>query len=319
MRDLIPNIHHDNRRLKVGLVLPQWNSTTQFFDVGPHDTHWSDIRVLARHAEAVGFDSLWVSDHFQVSETLGFWEGWSVLAAIAAVTTRVEIGPLVANTGYRNPALLARTADTIDDISEGRLILGLGAGDVQDEHVYYGFQWDHRVSRFEEALQIIQPMLRTGGVDFRGEYYAAEHAVLNPRGPRASGPPLLIGALGQGPRVLRLTMEYADIWNAWLVHGDSTAQALIPILHHIDTACEIHQRDPATLERSVVIGVSAPGRLYLDGMPNVRPLSGTPAELAEQLYAFVELGMSHLILMLDPLTSESVDYVAPVLETLRNS
>jgi alkanesulfonate monooxygenase SsuD/methylene tetrahydromethanopterin reductase-like flavin-dependent oxidoreductase (luciferase family) len=302
------------RSFKAGLVLPQWNNWN-----GGRDANWADIREFSQHAEAVGFDSLWVTDHFQLSESLGFWESWSILSAVAEATERVEIGPLVANTGYRNPPMLARVADTIDEISGGRLILGLGAGDFEPEHVSYGYRWDHRVSRFEEALQIIKPMLQTGRLDFKGEYYTAKNVVVNPRGPRESGPPILIGSLGHGPRMLRLTMQYADLWNAWLAFGSSTTEALIPILERIDAACEKHQRDPSTLERTASVGLQLPGHPNLWGRTEWNPITGTTEEVAEQFQAFIDLGISQLIIMLGTVTTEGIDFAAEALELLETN
>ena len=313
-----------DRRLKIGMVLPVM-------------TDWSVLCPLAQHAEAIGLDSLWMVDHFQVDHVAnarqagrevtpeieaqgveGRWECWSMLSALAVATERMELGSLVTNTGYRNPALLAKIADTVDDISGGRLILGVGAGDFELEHHNYGYQWDHRIDRFEEALQIIRPLLRNRQVDFQGEYYEANGAALKPVGARESGAPILIGALGHGPRMLRLTMEYADQWNAWIGYERSTPEALKPILERIDAACEKHGRDPATLERTVTVGVKLPGHAYPERTDNVEPIAGSPEEIAEKLHAFTELGVSHIQIFLVPPTIEGLDYIAPAIEMLSN-
>ncbi len=296
------------------------------------------LRPLAQHAEAIGLDSLWMVDHFQVDHVAnarqsnrevtpeieaqgveGRWECWSMLSALAVATERVELGSLVTNTGYRNPALLAKIADTVDDISEGRLILGVGAGDFKLEHHNYGFRWDNRINRFEEALQIIRPLLRSRYVDFQGEYYAANDAVLKPLGVRATGAPILIGALGHGPRMLRLTMEYADQWNAWIGYERSTPEALKPLLERIDEACEKHGRDPATLERTVTVGVKVPGHAYPERTANVEPITGSPWEIAEKLHAFTDLAVSHIQIFLVPPTIEGLDYLAPAIEMLKDA
>ena len=168
-------------------------------------------------AEDVGFDSVWVTDHllfrFPPRDDQGLWECWSLLSALGAVTNRVEIGPLVSCTSYRNPALLAKIADTVDEISDGRLILGLGAGWHEPEYKSFGYPFDHRISRFEEALTIIHGLLRNGAIDFDGKYYQARDCELRPRGPRKNGPPILIGSTGE--RMLGLVAKYADHWNAW--------------------------------------------------------------------------------------------------------
>jgi alkanesulfonate monooxygenase SsuD/methylene tetrahydromethanopterin reductase-like flavin-dependent oxidoreductase (luciferase family) len=198
------------RPLKIGLNLP----TVEGAKAG-NSAGWAELRALAERAEALGFDSLWVPDHLLLTwgdQTRGIWECWSMLAALAAVTSRVELGPLVISTLFRTPALLAKMAATVDEISGGRLVLGLGAGWSGPEERTFGYPSDRRVDRFEEALQIIAPLLRTGHVDFTGKYYQARDCALRPRGPRPGGPPIMIGA--KGPRMLRLAARYADIWNA---------------------------------------------------------------------------------------------------------
>ena len=202
------------RPLKVGLFL----SVAE----GAAGGRWSNLEAMARHAEAVGFDSLWIADHLLFPQgnpdlsAPGRWECWSILTALAAITSTVEIGPLVLCTGFRNPALLAKMADTVEEISNGRLILGLGAGWYEPEYHAFGFPFDHRLSRFEEALQIIHGLLRGRTIDFQGQYYPARELELRPRGPRPNGPPILIGARHDRPRSLRLAVQYADYWNRGL-------------------------------------------------------------------------------------------------------
>ncbi len=178
--------------------------------------HWSELLTIARRAEEVGFDSLWVADHLHMrfpgseDRPLGVWEGWSLLAALAAATDRITLGPLVACTAYRNPALLAKIAATVDDISGGSLILGLGAGWHEPEYTAFGYPYDHLGSRFDEALAIIAALLRDGHVDFVGRSYQARECELRPRGPRPGGMPIMIGA--EGERLLQLTARHADAW-----------------------------------------------------------------------------------------------------------
>src|SRR6516162_2226024 len=197
---------HPARPLKVGLLLPILEET-----MAGATPRSADLKAIARLAEAAGFDSLWVPDHLIMdfnaygipSETkAGGWDCWSILASLAAVTTKVEVGTIVACAGFRNPALIAKMADTIDEISDGRLILGLGAGYHEPEHRAFGYPFDHLVGRFEEALRIIHSLLRTGLADLEGSYYHAHECELRPRGPRRRGPPILIGA--RQPRTRRL-------------------------------------------------------------------------------------------------------------------
>src|SRR5712692_990888 len=169
---------------------------------------YSEVRDMALQAEAEGFDSIWLYDHLLYRQpgepSTGIRESWTILSALAEATQRIELGTLVLCTQFRNPALLAKMATTLDEVSQGRLILGLGAGWNEPEFQAFGFPFDHRVSRFEEALQILKPLLHDGHVDFAGRYYQARNCEILPRGPRSEGPPLMVGSEG-GPRMLKLT------------------------------------------------------------------------------------------------------------------
>ncbi|MEQ8662269.1 MAG: LLM class flavin-dependent oxidoreductase, partial [Gammaproteobacteria bacterium] len=193
-------------RLRLGLLLPSWSEAMNGVTPRPRD-----VVAIARLAEEVGFDSVWMSDHFFYEPYADFrvvgvelpdsfagvkhgqWECWTLLAAIAQATRRVTLGTLVCNTGFRNPALLARMAATVDDLADGRLVLGLGAGDFASEHRAYGYPFDHRIGRFEEALAIIAPLLRGETVSVNGRWHRCEQAALLPRAARAAGPPIMIG------------------------------------------------------------------------------------------------------------------------------
>ena len=178
--------------MKIGLMLYLVNDR-ETNDKRPYQS----IRELAQQAEADGFDSIWLADHLMYrrpgAPTTGIWECWTMLAALAEATHRVEIGSLVLCNSFRNPAILAKMATALDEVSDGRLILGVGAGWNEPEYQAFGLPFDHRASRFEEAMQILVPMLRDGHVDFTGQYYQARNCEDVPRGPRQQGPPLLFG------------------------------------------------------------------------------------------------------------------------------
>ena len=180
-----------------------------------------------------------------------------MLAGLAAVTTRVELGPLVACTNFHNPALLAKQAATIDEISGGRFVLGLGAGWNRTEFDAFGYPFDHRIDRFEEAFTIIRTLLRDGAIDFDGRYYQARDCELRPRGPRPQGPPLMIGSVG--PRMLEITMPHADSWNVWFVDTDNSPAGVGPLRDLVDDACRRAGRDPGDVERTVAVQVRMPG------------------------------------------------------------
>ncbi|GIW05021.1 MAG: hypothetical protein KatS3mg059_1641 [Thermomicrobiales bacterium] len=179
-----PSAPARKRPLKIGIMLPESER-----EMAGETARWKDLLAMARATEELGFDSLWFADHLLMKvpgyEPQGAWECWSVLAALAACTSRIELGPFVSCTGYRNPALLAKIAETVDEISGGRLILGLGAGWAEPEYRAFGFPFDHRYSRFEEALHIITSLIRTGRVDFHGQFYTAEGCELRPARPAA--------------------------------------------------------------------------------------------------------------------------------------
>ncbi|MBS35173.1 MAG: hypothetical protein CMO26_04510 [Thiotrichales bacterium] len=308
---------------KVGLLLPIKEGI-----MDGHTPRGEDVLAMARRAEDIGLDSVWLVDHFlhepyvdeqafghQMPEDMkghkvGFWECWTMAAAIAVATERVEIGTLVTNTGYRNPTLLARMIDTVDELSDGRLICGVGAGDFPSEYQMYGYDWGRRVGKFEEALQILTPMLRGESVSFDGEFYFANDAELRPRGPRSDGPPLLIGLLEGGPRMRRLVAQYADHWNCWLVGGrdyDSCYEVVVQ-------ACRKHGRDPATLVKNAAIGMWMPGRECTD--PAINPMTGSAEELAEQLRSFLSKDIDHVVIRLDPMTLDGLHQLDDVLGLL---
>ena len=315
--------------MKISLGLPQAEGGF----VGA-TARWHDIRAIAQRAEEYGFDSLWIFDNhlirwgavhrqmgwpvteeFDNAPPVGVWECWSLLAALADATTRVELVTNVINTGLRNPALLARMVDTVEEISGGRLILGLGSGILEDELRTFGYPWEQKVSRFEEALKIITTLLRKGQIDFEGQFYTMRNAELRPRGPRPQGPPIMIGALASGPRMLRLTAQYADLWNTcpWGPGSVRQPEQIPPLRDAVDAACRKVQRDPATLLRTIVVGVDLSDHASA-GVD--KPLVGTPAEIAETLRAFVREGISHIQIDLTPTTLAGLEAFAPVLEEL---
>lgn len=300
------------RPLKVGINLP----TTEGALAGK-TARWADLFAFAQQAEALGFDSLWVPDHLLVrwqQHTQGIWECWSLLSALAAVTHRVELGSLVACTAFRSPALLAKMADTIDEISGGRLIIGLGAGWDGPENQAFDMKSDHRVDRFEEALQIIIPLLRTGRVDFAGTYYQARECELRPRGPRPGGPPILIGA--KGPRMLRLAATYADLWNAEGPLQGPEGMSSRRVAG--DAACVAVGRDPATLGRSASVVINLPiGQSWQhSSAPGKQPRPTSPEEVAETLRGYASAGLSHVQLWLTPNTLKSLEWFKAVLDLL---
>ncbi len=254
-------------------------------------------REFAQQAEEADYDSLWLYDHrlYRGDDhpTIGIWECWTFLSALADATKRVELGTLVACNSFRNPALLAKMAITLDEVSQGRLILGVGAGWNKPEYRAFGWPFDHRVDRFEEALQIIRPLLKEGKVDFAGKYYQARDCEIRPLGPRAGGPPLMVDCGGK--RMLRLTAKYADLWNIGYL---GQVHTLVQPRQEMMEACQSFGRDPATLGITALIYIHYPKMTPLpDGLDNP-PLTGTPTQIARAMLAYEQAGVEHIMLHL---------------------
>jgi probable F420-dependent oxidoreductase len=300
------------RPLKVGVQLPEveW------------EARWTDLRAIAVRAEELGFDSVWYGDHLLYrrpgdDRARGPWEAWTVLAGLAATTSRILLGPLVAATAVHAPAMLAKQAATVDEISGGRLVLGLGAGWNETEFAAFGFPFDRRISRFAEAFTIIRTLLREGAIDFEGEFFTARDCELVPR-PRPGGPPLMIGSTG--PRMLEIAAPHVDSWNAWFDAFDNRPAGIAPLRERVDAAARAAGRDPASIERTVAVQVRLPGgRGRASGdpaPPSIPPVEGRPDEIAAVLRAFAAEGIAHVQLVVDPITLASLDALAPVLEDL---
>ncbi len=299
--------------LRLGLNLPYTEG-----QLAGETPRWSDIRELARTAEAVGFDAVWISDHVGFGDPVshepgawsGAWESWTLLSALAEATTRVELGTYVLCTPFRNPALLAKMAETLDEVSGGRLILGLGAGWNEAEFASYGYPFAERFDRFEDGLRIIAALLRTGQATHAGRRERADHARLVPRGPRPEGPPIMVGA--HGPRLLRLTAELADHWNGGLASLAETTDALAALW----AACAAVGRDPASLRRSVEVAVRTIPGAANDPLDD-RELSGSPEEIATGLARYADLGIDELQVQLRPNDRAGVEAFGRVIAAVR--
>jgi alkanesulfonate monooxygenase SsuD/methylene tetrahydromethanopterin reductase-like flavin-dependent oxidoreductase (luciferase family) len=266
-------------------------------------------------AEAAGLDSVWVFDHLLFrfdGKTTGLHECWTILGALAGVTSRVRLGTIVMCTGFRNPALLAKMAGTLDHVSDGRLILGIGCGWHDPEYEAFGYPTDHKVSRFEESLGIIASMIRQGRVDFDGRFVTARDAVLEP----PARPDLSILIAAKRPRMMELTARHADAWNmAWFGLPDERLAKLRGDLHE---ACERVGRDPATVLDTVGVIVSYPDRMWPTFEPSTPALSGTPAEVADGLAAHAAEGADHLIVVLEPCTPATLGEFSEAVKRYRS-
>ncbi len=302
-------------RVKLGVVASLIEGALNGWEGTPDGItpRFRDVQAMARAAESLRLDSFWAWDHLLYRDPFpetGCWEAFTFLGALAASTSRITLGTLVACTAFRNPALLAKMADSLDEISDGRFVLGLGCGWHAPEFAAFGYPFDHRVGRFEEALQIIAPLLRTGRVDFRGRYYRTHDAALRPRGPSPAGPPLWIGA--KRPRMLRLTAQYADAWNTDLVVRPERVTELRQQLH---AACAAVGRDPATLPVTAMTAVRIvqPGET---AAPEAKMITGTAEAIAAALQGFADVGVRQLIVELKPAGLPGIERFERVVELL---
>ena len=298
--------------MKVGVVLPIAQE-----DGATAPPTYGEIRAVATAAEAGGLDSVWVFDHLLFrfdGVTTGIHECWTILAGIAEATARVELGTIVMCTSFRNAALLAKQAATLDHMSGGRLILGIGSGWHDPEFEAFGYPTDHKVGRFEEALTIIRSLIRDGRVDLDGRWMRAADAVLVP--PARPDLPILIAA--KRPRMLELTARNADAWNlAWFGAPDERWRGA---REQLAAACAAVGRDPATLERTVGVTVRYPDLIAAGAAPEGEPtepaLVGDEA-LVEGLAAYADEGTGHVIVALEPTTTEAVARLAASVGALR--
>ena len=290
-----------NAQFEIGIYLPVGGEGM----MGGETSNYAALREMARAADALGYDFVGVLDHLLFHH----WECWTMLGALAEATDRIKLVSYVACTGYRNPALLARMADTLDEISGGRLILGVGAGDSDSEHEKFGYPTDRLVSRFEEALQIIAPLVRAGRLDsFEGDYYQAHDITFAPRGPSHGGVPILVGSLG-GPRMMRLTARYGDIWTAALLATDGTLSGFVDASARFDEACRLEGRDPATVTRMAEAVVRSPGGApssWWDGYT----IAGSSDEIAAELTAYRDAGADQLMIWIEPNSTTGIEALA---------
>ena len=299
-------------RMKIGVQLPEVEWEVPF----------PELIAMAQTAEAVGFDSVWLGDHLLYELEAGDrgpWEVWTSLGAIAASTSTIEIGPLVASTSFHAPAMLAKQATTVDAISGGRLVLGLGAGWNRREYDAFGFAYDHRVSRFAEAFTIIRSLLREGSIDFHGNYYDADQCILHPRSSE-SGPPLMVGSIGD--RMLDITLPHVDSWNMWWSQYGNSIDGFRREKERVDSLIAQCGRTGSVDATAAVLvqlegGVGRQMGDY-DDFNTVRPLTGSASALADQLREFEAAGAAHVQLVVDPITRASIEWLADVLTAFRS-
>jgi alkanesulfonate monooxygenase SsuD/methylene tetrahydromethanopterin reductase-like flavin-dependent oxidoreductase (luciferase family) len=284
-------------QLRVGVQLPEVE----------RDVRWPEYVALARSAEAAGFDSIWLGDHLLYRddgrEERGPWDAWSLLSALGAVTARVRLGPLVACTGFASAGLLARKAAAVQEISGGRLVLGLGAGWNETEFRAFGVPFDRRASRFVESFDAIRRLLAGERVTSAGGFECFDDAVLLPR--PAVPVPLMVGSTGE--RVLRATLPHVDAWNVWFDWFGNTPEGFASQNDRVTGLVAETGRDPSAVTRSATVFVSVgDGRRDRPHTAEVPPLSGSPEQIARGLKSFAEAGLEEAILVDSPITEQSI-------------
>lgn len=262
--------------------------------------------AMARAAEEAGFDSIWVGDHLlyrDEGKERGPLEAFTLLAAIATATTGIRLGPLVACTAFRHPPVLAKVAATVDEISGGRLTLGLGAGWNRAEFEAFGLPFDGRAARSIEAFQIVRGLLAGERVTFEGDGYGTDDAVLLP--PMAHRIPLMIGSMGE--RVLEATLPSVDTWNVWGPWCGNDPAGFEEQDERVTRIARRLGRDPETVARSVCVFTAidlVPGEEPVD--EDAPPLTGSMVDIAGGLRAFAEAGADEVIVIPSPNTERAI-------------
>jgi alkanesulfonate monooxygenase SsuD/methylene tetrahydromethanopterin reductase-like flavin-dependent oxidoreductase (luciferase family) len=292
--------------VKIGVQLPEAERLVR----------WPEVVAMARAAEEVGFESIWLGDHLLYRgdgrEERGPWEVWTQLAALAALTSHVRLGPLVACASFHPPGLIAKMAASVDDISGGRFVLGLGAGWNETEYRAFGLPYDHRVSRFEESFEIVRRMLAGERVTLRGRFWQAEDLVLMPPPERR----ILLMVGSEGPRMLAITLPHVDWWNSWYSWYGNTPEGFAELNARFGVAAERAGRDPADVARSTTVLVELEERAVKRPHSDVGITAVASDDLAPHLRALIEAGADEAILILRPITEESIRAVGAVVSSL---
>jgi alkanesulfonate monooxygenase SsuD/methylene tetrahydromethanopterin reductase-like flavin-dependent oxidoreductase (luciferase family) len=306
--------------LKIGLSLPTWPLRDGSY------ASWPQMRRLARAMDDMGVDTLWVPDHLQRTTAgrgrYGFWECWTILTAAAEATSRIELGPFIACTGFRNPALLAKMAATLDEVSGGRLVLGLGSGGPARDPSWsaVGDGGPRHVGQYAEAVEIVSRLLRERSVTFDGEHYRTAEAEIIPRGPRPDGIPILVAGLGE--KTLAVAARFGDLVN--VNRALTTAADAASVVALATGACDAAGRDPATLPVTGWVRLAVDDRGSALAKPGCIP--GDPAAVAATVASMHDAGIVHLTFYVgaadDPsplpaLTDETLARFAPFLAAIR--
>jgi probable F420-dependent oxidoreductase len=295
--------------VRVGVQLPE---------VERH-VRWPEYLAMARAAEEVGFDSIWLGDHLMYRDGRGArgpWDAWTLLAALAASTERVRLGPLVACAAFHPPGILARMAASLNEVSGGRFVLGMGAGWNRTEFDAFGLPFDHRASRFEEAFEIVRRLLAGERVTFGGRFHHVDDAVLSPA--PSSRPEMMIGSNGE--RVLRACLPYVDGWNTWFDGYGNDPVGFAKLNERVTALAADAGRRPDDVRRSacvlVVLDRGATERPIPDG---ITPFEGSTDAIASGLREVSDAGADEAIVVLGPITERSIRSLGDVVASVASA
>jgi alkanesulfonate monooxygenase SsuD/methylene tetrahydromethanopterin reductase-like flavin-dependent oxidoreductase (luciferase family) len=294
--------------MKVGVIVPIHGPFK-----GPHYTapSYSTVKSIYQTAEGVGLDSAWITDHLlfrfppeniniHSHEAFTFWGG------VAEATSRIELGSLVLCMPFRNPAMMAKLAVSLNEVSNDRITFGVGCGWHEPEFKAFGYPFTNLVSKFEEAMQILHPLLREGKVDFHGTYYEASNCELCPPDTRPGGIPILIAS--HQPRMMEITARFADQWNgAWF--GD--VQTYNDRVALLNAACGRVGRDPKSIVKTAGVAINFQDSVPTDDSYDPKTVIAGPVEhVAEKLAEYAQADCQHLIANLTGLTDAKVEKLA---------
>lgn len=296
--------------MRVGVVLE--SSTDPVLGSTPR---WSDIRRQALTAEEIGFDTAWIADELQWEsddweQPIGFWECVAVAGAVASSTKTITVGTWVLSALHRNPGLTARVAETLNEISGGRFIFGLGSGHAGRQGAAFGFPVNYTVSRYEEALAIITALRGTGRATFDGRFHRSSDLIMTPRPDGTPAIPLLLG--GHGPRTMRLAAEHADIWSAFATTS-SQPEAFRDLLQQFEDICEESGRDPAAIEKSIGVVVAPPGKDPAGVLADEDPIKGSVEQIIDTFGRLAGMGFTRVEIVAAGDQDETIEGLAPLI------
>lgn len=302
--------------LKIGMTLFSMEDPETGFA-----PRWDDLKRRALMAESLGYDTVWVADELQWESDewdspRAWWECVALTGAVAASTSTIGVGTWVLSALHRNPGLTARAAETLDEVSGGRFLFGLGAGHSGRQGEAFGYPPNYTVSRYEEALSIITALRKDGRSSFDGDYHSAKDQVLAPRSSRTDAIPLMLG--GHGPRTLRIAAQHADIWSAFATTS-SQPEAFAEMIDSLNSICVDVGRDPDSLGKSIGVVVAPPDTEPTGWLADVAPITGSVGQIAEKFMQFADMGCTRLEVLAGGGQDETTEGLAPVIAAIRSA